>query len=120
MKYSIPTKIVGVSFKNSDGIERQDLIKRLKEGDVLTIEREPDNKYDKNSHIIKSKDGVLGHVSKSLAEDLVEKVDEGGEKIIGIKEYKVTGQAQHTFGVNIIIELDKKDDWNQDTKIETE
>ena len=119
MKYVIPTKIVGVSFKNSDGVERQDLIKRLKEGDVLTIEKEENNPYDKNSHIIKSKDGILGHVSKDLAENLVEKV-KNGEKIIGIKKFKVTGLKQHTFGINIVIELDRKEDWNQDTKINNE
>ena len=109
MRYVIPTKLVGVSFKNDDtGIDRQELISKLKDDDVLLIEHEENNPYDKNSHVVKSRDGILGHVSRSLAEDLMKKKSEG-EKILGIKEYKKTGTNtdKHTLGVNIIISLEK-------------
>jgi len=119
MKYLIPTKIVGVSFQNPGGSNRQELIKNLKENDTLAIEHEKDNPYDKNSHVIKHNNNILGHINKSLAEDLVNKVN-NGEKILGIKEFKITGIEKHTLGVNIIIELEKKDDWNSETKIEKE
>lgn len=105
-KYNIFTKLVGVSFKNNDNTDRQELIKKLKEDDILTIEHEPNNPYDSNSHVIISKYGVLGHISRSLALDIINKQKEG-QKIIGIKDFKVTGQQKHTLGVNITIEMEK-------------
>ena len=104
MRYLINTKVVGVSFKNNDGIERQELIKNLTPEDTLTIEKEENNPYDVNSHVIKNKDSIIGHVSRNLAQDLVNKVKEG-QKLIGIKEFKVTGEKKHTLGVNITLEL---------------
>jgi len=109
MRYLIPTKLVGVSFENPDGTKRQELIKNLKENETLTIEHELDNKYDANSHIIKNENGdTLGHLSKSLAEDIVNKVS-NGEKILCIRDWKVTGLDKHTLGMNVCIELEKPD-----------
>lgn len=105
MIYSIPTKLVGVSFKNEDGSDRQELIKQLKSGDDITIEPEPDNKYDSNSHIIKHNDKILGHIKRELAKELVEKKQKG-EKIICIKDWNITGQEKHNIGLNILIELE--------------
>lgn len=118
MRYSICTKIVGVSFKNSDNTSRQELIRKLQLDEKLTIEHEENNPYDKNSHVIKNKDNIiLGHINRELSEELIEK-KESGQKIIGIKSFKVTGQEKRTLGLNIIIELEKKDDWNSNIKIE--
>jgi hypothetical protein len=109
MQYIIPTKLVGVSFKNSDGGERQELIRGLKEGDVLTIEPEPTNPYDQYSHIIKSPEGkILGHVSRSLAYELHEKVNKNNERIIGITEWKQTGGGKQTLGLNVLIRMEKR------------
>lgn len=104
MLYTIPTKLVGVSFQNEDGSERQSLIKSLKQGDNLTIEAEPSNKYDSNSHVIKFNSKIIGHISRELSADLVNK-KLNKENIIGIKEWKVTGSDKHTLGVNVIIEI---------------
>ena len=104
MSYEIRTKIVGVSFNNEDGSNRQELIKQLNEGDILTIKHEPENKYDSNSHIIKHNDKIIGHLKKELAESIVKKV-KSGEKILKISDWKKTGQEKHTLGVNIVIEM---------------
>jgi len=105
MRYLIPTKLVGVSFRNQDGTERQELIKSLNPSEILYIEPEPTNPFDKNSHIIKNKDGnILGHINRSLALELSEKV-KNNEKILGIKEWKVTGSDKHTLGINIMIDM---------------
>lgn len=108
MRYTIPTKLVGVSFKNTDGTDRQELIRKLSDikDRKLTIEHEKDNPYDKNSHVVKSEDGVLGHISRLLSEDLVKKISEG-EKIVDVKDVKVTGLDKHTVGVNLVIEMEK-------------
>lgn len=105
MIYKIPTKLVGVSFKNEDGSSRQELIKNLKLTDTLLIEHEPNNQYDQNSHIVKHNDKILGHISRELAKELIEK-KQRGEKLSEIVEWKVTGHDKQTLGVNIIMTLD--------------
>ena len=108
MRYIIPTKLVGVSFKNADGIDRQELIKLLKPEDILVVEHELHNPYDSNSHVVKSKGRILGHLSRSLAEDISKKIS-SGEKIIGIKGFKVTGnEPKKTAGVNIELEMERQ------------
>jgi hypothetical protein len=105
-QYFIPTKLVGVSFPNDDGIKRQDLIKALKEGEKLTIVHEPMNKFDANCHAVLNENGqVLGNISKELAMDLMAKKGHM-EKILGISDWKVTGLDQNTLGLNIQILLE--------------
>lgn len=99
--YLIPTKIVGVTFDN-----RQEYINQLKEGDILTIEADPENPYDKNAHTIRNHNGqILGHIKKELAKSLVDK-KASGEKILGISEWNKTGLTQPTQGVNIMIKME--------------
>lgn len=40
------SKVSGVTFKNSDGTERQRIIENCHTGEVLLLVREPDNKYN--------------------------------------------------------------------------
>jgi hypothetical protein len=109
MKYLIPTKLVGVSFENPDGTKRQELIKNLKENETLTILHELNNPYDANSHIIRNENNdTLGHLSKALAQELVDKIGRG-EKLIGITEWKRTGENQMTKGLNILIQMEKQE-----------
>jgi hypothetical protein len=43
------TNIVGVTKKNPDGTDRQELLKKCKEGQELALVLDPDNPYDKNA-----------------------------------------------------------------------
>lgn len=106
MSYEIRTKLKGVSFSNEDGKSRQELIQSLERNDKLEIVHEPNNKYDKNCHSVIFNGNVLGNISKELSEDLMKKKSEG-EKIICIKEWKVTGTEKITKGLNVCIEMEK-------------
>ena len=61
------TKIVGVTNKNNDGTNRQNLIRSCKSGDKLKLVLEPDNKFDKNAVKVCTLDNKqLGYISKDL------------------------------------------------------
>ena len=108
MQEAIYTKIVGVSFEG-----RQELIKTLKEDDILELRREPGNQYDKNAIAVLKEVGEwyathvkqykqLGYISRELAVDLAEAIDRGME--YGCKISSVTGgQDGRNFGINIEI-----------------
>jgi hypothetical protein len=108
MLYEIRSKLVGVSFVNDDGSNRQELIKNLKLSDVLTIEHEPTNPYDSNSHIIKNPAGqIIGHLKRELAKDIIDRKAKG-HVLKGIKSFQPTGDIskKQSLGVNIVLELD--------------
>lgn len=52
------TNLVGVTFENTDGVNRQQLIKNLKPGDALILAREQENKYDKFAIAVFRSDGI--------------------------------------------------------------
>ena len=61
-KIRIPTvfKVAGVSFHKQK-------VESLTEGDILTSERDPENKYDSNAVKILNPEGeMIGFVSKNL------------------------------------------------------
>ena len=61
-KARIPTifKVAGVSFHKQN-------VESLSENDILSLEREPDNKYDKNAiKILNSQGNMIGFVPKEF------------------------------------------------------
>lgn len=91
------SKIVGVSFEG-----RQKIIPGLEQGQVLELEREPDNKFDKNAVKVMNGDQQIGYIKKYLAVDLADAMDKG--LIYKCFITCVTGDVDKNFGVNIIIE----------------
>jgi len=57
-------EVVGESFKNSDGTDRQKIIKNLKIGDNINLIAEPNNPYSKNGKCVAvwSKYGQIGNL----------------------------------------------------------
>jgi len=110
MKYIIPTKLVGVTFSNSIGIPRQTLLKAIPPNPALTdfeILAEPDNQYDKNSHLVFYKRQDIGHINKDLSAELVTKKS-NGERILGITSCQVTGgENKKSLGLNITIQMEQ-------------
>ena len=43
------TTVAGVNFKNADGTIRASIIERMSKDDKICLERDPDNKYDRNA-----------------------------------------------------------------------
>lgn len=62
----ITTKVVGVTF---DG--RQNVIRRLRIGEMLELEREPDNPHDPNAvKVIRKTGEQIGYLNRELAKDV--------------------------------------------------
>ena len=81
---SFHTKIVGVTFKNEDGSDRQRIIRdlirneELEEGTELFFVPQPTNPYDSNCILIKAANGkTLGSLSKELAATISPQIQQG-------------------------------------------
>jgi len=114
---SIHTKIRGVTYENSDGAQRQQIIRDCcNSGDALCLEREPNNPFDHNAIKVrrsvysnvpedKPRPGeLIGYVSRELAEDLARKVDHDGFVLMAWIKNVTGGEDKKSFGVNIQIE----------------
>jgi|GEM_PF-3065937 len=102
----IKTKVRGVSQRNEDGSSRQAIIhKYLSEGDLLVLEREPDNEYDPNAIAVYCDSPDLdeykkiGYLSRELAAKLAPLMDAGNS--IDAEVLEITGEDKDTLGVNI-------------------
>lgn len=113
------TTIHGVTFRNSEGEERQSLIKLLRPGQSLSLRREPENTHDRFAVAIFSDAGQLGYLPAGDAR-LAGHMDMGGS--VSAKVVKVTGRIgwfakffgakEHNCGC--VIEITKGDiDWKR-------
>ena len=103
------TKIVGVTFKNNDGSDRQTIIEALEdqllenEHVSLILKRDPQNPYDHNAIIVQ--DGQhrqIGFLSRDVSFTLAPMMDNG--IVIECFLQQITGQSlAHNFGINIKI-----------------
>lgn len=85
---NVKLKVVGVTFEG-----RQEIIKQLDKSDIITIRREPTNKFDTNAIAVWSEKGQVGYIGKDYATILSPMMDAGTqfEAIIAeLDEYKGT------------------------------
>ena len=85
---NVKLKVVGVTFEG-----RQEIIKQLNKDDVITIRREPTNKFDKNAIMVVSEKGQVGYIGKDYATILAPMMDGGTQfeaKIAELDVYKNT------------------------------
>lgn len=69
VKIPIVFKVAGVSFHKKK-------VESLSEGDILTLQRDPDNKYDSNAiKILNSKEEMVGFVPKDFNSAIVKKFE---------------------------------------------
>ena len=88
---TIRTKVVGVTFNNEDGENRQDILSRMSGSEDITVE-----KYTYNGEpaaYVKWGDKVIGNLSAELAGDLARKY------------WKFLGGGVQTFGCNIELDV---------------
>lgn len=96
------SKIMGTSFKPNG----QELLKALKPGDPLTLQREPENKFDKNAiAILNSKGDALGYVPKTTAINLSLDMDSGNQVVCHVSEITGGTTDKDNYGCNIHIEV---------------
>ena len=85
---NVKLKVVGVTFEG-----RQEIIKQLDRSDIITIRREPTNRFDTNAIAVWSEKGQIGYIGKDYATILAPMMDAGTkfEAIIAeLDEYKNT------------------------------
>jgi hypothetical protein len=69
------------------GAERREACESCSEGDVVTLEREPDNHADRNAIVVQDASGeVLGYVPRDLAQDFAPLLDGGAKQSFTIKK----------------------------------
>lgn len=98
---TIRTKIVGVTFENEDGENRQDILSRMTGDEDITVE-----KYTYNGEpaaCVKWGNKVLGNLSAELAKDLAMKYP-NARYAAEILEISGGGGVQ-TFGCNIELDV---------------
>lgn len=85
---NVKLKVVGVTFEG-----RQEIIKQLNKDDIITIRREPTNKFDTNAIAVWSEKGQVGYIGKDYASILAPMMDAGTKfeaTIAELDEYKNT------------------------------
>ena len=96
---TIRTKVVGVTFNNEDGENRQDILSRMSGSEDITVE-----KYTYNGEpaaYVKWGDKVIGNLSAELARDLARKYP----KARYTAEILEISGGVHTFGCNIELNI---------------
>lgn len=71
-----PIPLSGESFKNDDGSSRQSELKRCQPGELVKLERQPDNPHDSNAIFVRSSRGVgIGFIGKDYNSWIAERMD---------------------------------------------
>lgn len=109
------SRVVGVTARNPDGMDRQDYIQTYCKPNMrLILKREPDNPHDPNAVgvwikaralLIFTSEVQIGHLSRDVAEQVADHMDSGGR--VKARIVKVTGgtRKKTTCGVNILLTL---------------
>ena len=107
---SFHTKVVGVTFKNDDGSDRQRLIRNLvrngelEEGTELFFVPQPDNPYDSNCVQVRAGNGqTLGNLSREVAAQVAPQIRQGYSFKVYVAA-QTGGDIGYAYGVNIKVE----------------
>lgn len=98
------TKIVGVTFNNRDGRNRQDVVRELRCGQELFLHREYKNEHDAEAIAVATAEKVrVGYIHANLADRLAPVIDAGARFNVVVSS--LTGGDQENLGVNIRIRM---------------
>ncbi|MEC7983738.1 MAG: HIRAN domain-containing protein [Myxococcota bacterium] len=107
----IYTKIVGVSFQNPNGSNRQEALHTLMGESLplsLTLRAEPENPHDPYAVAILSPKGVqLGYIRQSLSYSVSKMMEYGYQIQVDLITLTGTEDASHHYGANIRIRFEE-------------
>jgi hypothetical protein len=107
-----PIGIVGESFENDDGTSRQAEIKRSSAGEPVSLEREPQNRYDPNCvKVVSARGRQIGNISRDDSW-ICERLDADGfvdARILGIRK-----NSNGMLGVVLCVRTDENAQWLHD------
>lgn len=102
------SKVRGLTFPNADGSDRSQIISRLRPGDMLRLEREPDNPRESSAIKILTENGEqIGYIATLIATSggtdrgLAAEMDRGIRVECRVKD--LTGGGKKNRGVNLEI-----------------
>ncbi len=94
----ISTRVVGVSFEG-----RQEIVARLKMGDRIWLEMEPNNPYDRNAVMVTRENGEqFGYINRLLAADIVHYFRAYGYPVEG-RVALLTGSRWDGYSLGVVI-----------------
>lgn len=96
----IELKVVGVTFSNDDGTNRQNIIKTMAKNSPIMMSREPQNKFDTNAIKVSTIDGQVGYIGKDYSSILAPMMDSGRVFEAQVKE---TGEWKSKWFLHIVI-----------------
>lgn len=104
------TKVVGVTFQNKDGTERQEILRFCNPGEHLILSRDLENEFDCNAVEIRRLNGLqLGYASEELAEEIVGEMEDD-KNVHGILKAVTGGTFEKpTRGANFVTMFVGKD-----------
>lgn len=95
----IITKVVGVTYEN-----RQAIIKKMRDGESLILQREPDNDYDKNAiKVIRSDGQKIGYLNKDLAVKIQQYFND--TKLLRADVMEIVGKSYKDFSLGVVIKI---------------
>lgn len=97
------TKVVGVTFQNDDGSDRQAIIARCSPFETLVAEHE-DNPHDPNAMRVCTQGGdQIGHLSREVAADLRRKMQRDFNCAVIATQITGGTARRPTLGVNVLV-----------------
>ena len=98
------TKVVGVTHRNDDGTDRQEILRRCSTGEGLVLEHQEDNPVDSKAVAAKRINGEqLGFLPQELAHEIVSKAGRGYEFAATVTDLTGGKGSKLTRGANVCI-----------------
>lgn len=98
------SKVVGVTYLNDDGSDRQQLIKHYCKKDMpLDLEFEINSRTNERACRVLAGDKQIGFLHEALAKELYVYAQQAGRSIHAIISDCTGGEGQEAYGVNIVI-----------------
>lgn len=99
--------LVGESYDNHDGCNRQDELLQCDPGEAVELTREPDNPYDANAVLVRSCRGIgIGYLNRADAAAIAPAIDEGRSYEATLHELRGGVSGYTTYGARICIAWD--------------
>ncbi len=97
------SKIVGVTYENSDGSDRQKHIQKCRPFETLVLDHEEDDLHDANAVRVYRQNGQqLGYLNAELAREIVLKAERGYRFVAFVKEL-TGGRKGQSVGSSLLI-----------------
>ncbi|EKE68718.1 HIRAN domain-containing protein [Oceanibaculum indicum] len=101
------TAVHGESFRNPDGVSRQDILRIVKQGDSVAIVPEPDNPYDPDAVRIITEWGMVGYIPREDSAEVAADIAAGRIAQIGTI-VAVHGGSPGQPGRGLVVQLYRK------------